>query len=70
MIRVSDYCGYEVQVNAPLSTSYLDSPATTSSVAYRFYGNRTNGSATCYSNLSDGSATKNTQTITLLEVVG
>ena len=61
----SDYGGY----GSYLSTSYLDSPSTTSSTTYQVYIKVT-GSGTCYMNSPDGGGTAVTGTITLMEIAG
>lgn len=61
----SDYGGY----GSYLSTSYLDSPSTTSSTTYQVYIKVTN-TGTCYMNSPDGAGTAVTGTITLMEIAG
>jgi len=61
----SDYGGY----GSYLSTSYLDSPSTTSSTTYQVYI-RVSGTGTCYMNSPDGGGTAVTGTITLMEITG
>ena len=52
-----------------LSTSYLDSPSTTSSTTYQVYI-KVAGSATLTMNSPDGGGTAVTGTITLMEIAG
>ena len=61
----ADFGGY----SSYLSTSYLDSPSTTSSTTYQVYI-KVNGATTCYMNSPDGGGNAVTGTITLMEIAG
>lgn len=64
VMRTYNYAGSGCYLSAPISLSYLDSPATTSSVAYALYF-KTGASSYTYIN-SDGG----TSYITLMEIAG
>ena len=71
---IGNYGGYATGSGAEAypSAMYLDSPATTSAVTYKFTGTRTNGGDNCYFNHmnSSGVGSQAGSSMTLMEVSG
>ena len=59
------YTGSTISVSASASTTYLDSPATTSATTYKLQFNSISNSATA--NVNDGNGNQ-ASTITLMEI--